>query len=366
MFVRFHLEHMTKFFSVIKQCFGRRANHDSMANADEIRGSSPAKSGIKEYEHRAGGDKIDGVISGVSSVSGVQETWSIADCQIALRTQSVLKGVPEETLRTLAEKCRVVEYKMGDFLTKQDSHGDDVFFIAHGEIGVYVNERLVAYGMPGECEGEVLALNTLRRRSASLKAEENTTVLVVDVKTLAYYFDAGRKNEPLLYNEAVVLSERLRDRSKFHKRPNEIPVVFIGSSSEAYLVAKRLRKLIEITHKAKVLDWTDGVFLPSRSSMENLERIAEGCDFAIMVLSGDDRTSFRGADVVEPRDNCVFELGLFMGKLGKTRAFFLVDDAKIPTDLHGETYLKYKSGKRMRLSKAVTRLIEEFDTQGGR
>lgn len=69
MFVRFHLEHMTKFFSVIKQCFGRRANHDSMANADEIRGSSPAKSGIKEYEHRAGGDKIDGVISGVITPS---------------------------------------------------------------------------------------------------------------------------------------------------------------------------------------------------------------------------------------------------------------------------------------------------------
>lgn len=295
-----------------------------------------------------------------------KQKWSLVDKRNALRGQKILANVPDGLLDTIANSGEIVEYKAGDALANQDEHGDKVFFVIHGKIGVYVNERLVDYGEADDCEGEMLALNVLRRRSSTLLAEEDSTILVADIKTLARLFEDGRINSQLLYNEALILADRLRNRSKFHTRPNGVPKVFIGSSTEAYPIAKRLRKLIERTKKAVVIDWTDGVFLPSRSSMENLERIADDCDFAIMVLSGDDRTSYRGKSVVEPRDNCIFELGLFMGRLGKTRAYFLVDDAKLPSDLHGETYLKYRNNKNVHLSRVVKKLVEEFDSQGGR
>jgi predicted nucleotide-binding protein len=45
-----------------------------------------------------------------------------------------------------------------------------------------------------------------------------------------------------------------------------------------------------------------------------------------------------------PRDNVIFELGLFMGALTRTRTFVLAPsqvDLKIPSDLLGVTFLRY-------------------------
>ena len=166
---------------------------------------------------------------------------------------------------------------------------------------------------------------------------------------------------------AKVLADRLRSRSRFHRRPNSCPRIFIGSSTEAVNVAKALRSAIENKLCAEVVDWTDNVFKLSLGNMESLERLAPTCDFAIMVLSGDDRLSYRGENLEAPRDNVIFELGLFMGVLGRTRAFFLVDKAKIPSDLFGMTYLKYKIQKRkIFLGEAICKIRSEIQSQGVR
>ena len=41
-------------------------------------------------------------------------------------------------------------------------------------------------------------------------------------------------------------------------------------------------------------------------------------DFAVMILSPDDMTESRDQSYASPRDNVLFELGLFMGRLGRT------------------------------------------------
>ena len=78
------------------------------------------------------------------------------------------------------------------------------------------------------------------------------------------------------------------------------------------------------------------------TSIESLEKFAETCDFAVIVFGADDSLVVSdGSSKEVPRDNVIFELGLFMGVLGRDRSFFLVDNAKCPTDLDGVTYEKY-------------------------
>lgn len=67
-------------------------------------------------------------------------------------------------------------------------------------------------------------------------------------------------------------------------------------------------------------------------------------DFAILVFSPDDITNSRDKSTRSPRDNVIFELGLFMGRLGSQRTFVLYDrtaDLKILSDLSGVTLAPY-------------------------
>ena len=78
----------------------------------------------------------------------------------------------------------------------------------------------------------------------------------------------------------------------------------------------------------------------SEGTLESLVKKLPGFDFAILVLTPDDVAITRGEAEQLPRDNVLFELGLFMGKLGRDRCF-VVDDRskqmKLPSDLAGVT-----------------------------
>ncbi|BCB79993.1 hypothetical protein GCM10022251_08250 [Phytohabitans flavus] len=63
------------------------------------------------------------------------------------------------------------------------------------------------------------------------------------------------------------------------------------------------------------------------------------------MLGDHDRLIERGVEHPAPRDNVIFELGLFMGRIGPSRTFFLYDAArapKRPTDVIGVTGLSYR------------------------
>jgi hypothetical protein len=56
----------------------------------------------------------------------------------------------------------------------------------------------------------------------------------------------------------------------------------------------------------------------------------------VVLLTADDKRIVRKKKYAVPRDNLLFELGLFMGRLGTHRAFALVEDkVKILSDFHG-------------------------------
>lgn len=73
---------------------------------------------------------------------------------------------------------------------------------------------------------------------------------------------------------------------------------------------------------------------------------ASGTDFAVVIMSPDDRGGMAGADVrPRARQNVVFELGFFIGALGANRVAALVlGDLEIPSDFDGVVYIPMTSG----------------------
>lgn len=118
------------------------------------------------------------------------------------------------------------------------------------------------------------------------------------------------------------------------------PKVFIGSSSEALPIAKALELNLS---SCDIYLWNSGVFDLSQSALEDLENKASLYEYAILVLAPDDWVCTRGNEFRAPRDNVLFELGLFMGRLGRRRTFVVCDPAKVklPTDWNGITVARF-------------------------
>lgn len=124
------------------------------------------------------------------------------------------------------------------------------------------------------------------------------------------------------------------------------PKIFVASSVEGLDVAYPLQ--VNLQHDADITIWSQGVFSLSETPLDAITEALIASDFGIFVFSPDDETKMRGSVSDTVRDNVIFELGLFIGKLGKRRCFIVMPDNidfHIPTDLVGVTPTKY-SGER--------------------
>ena len=120
------------------------------------------------------------------------------------------------------------------------------------------------------------------------------------------------------------------------------PAVFIGSSSEGKKFALAVQTALQAD--AEITTWDQGVFALGQTFIEGLMEATSRFDFAILLLTPDDIVQSRSTELASPRDNVIFELGLFMGKLGRDRTFILQQPGssmKIPTDLAGVVTTHY-------------------------
>ena len=117
------------------------------------------------------------------------------------------------------------------------------------------------------------------------------------------------------------------------------PRVFVGSSVESLNVAYAIQENLD--YDARVRVWPQGVIGLSNSALDDLVKEALKADFAVFVFAPDDIVKLRAKDVSVARDNVVFELGIFVGTLGKERAFIIIPrnaaDLHLPSDLIGVT-----------------------------
>ena len=124
--------------------------------------------------------------------------------------------------------------------------------------------------------------------------------------------------------------------------PGRLPRLFIGSSSESLPIATMLKE--RLADQAQVTTWAEpSIFKPLQFYVDSLLSIPHLFDFAVFLFEPDDLVESRGVASRTPRDNVVFELGLFMSRLGLKRAFAMTPRGrvKILSDIAGLKLLEY-------------------------
>ena len=241
-----------------------------------------------------------------------------------------------------------------------------MFLILRGTVSIWVENRPIAERNEGTFVGEPCVLSPHRSRNATVKAETDCILFELCYNTMSAVFKSCSE---VLRQIAVVLSERLAERAKFLKRPNDKPILFIGSSSESLPVVQAICKSERLKEVADIRPWAT-IFQLSEYTLDSLLEESDNEDFALLVLSDEDCVLSRGKKSKAPRDNVVFEAGLFMGAIGRKRTVLLVPEDiewerfKLPTDLDGVTRLNYKRSKdnRLLLSRPIDRLIQHIQT----
>lgn len=241
----------------------------------------------------------------------------------------------------LAEIAELLEFKAGAVAIEQNGSDNDVYFILAGTFAIIVNGREVQRRGPGDTFGEMAAIEPSLRRSASVVALEDAVVGMLSESALA---ELASRYPDIWRFLAREVSKRLMQRNAFVHAARDKIRVFIISSAESLPIAREIQSAFEHDDFQTVL-WTDGVFKVSSYAIQSLEDEVDRSDFAIAIAHPDDTTVTRGVEWPTARDNVIFELGLFMGRLGRERAILMEsreEKVKLPSDFAGLTTIAYR------------------------
>jgi glutathione synthase/RimK-type ligase-like ATP-grasp enzyme len=139
--------------------------------------------------------------------------------------------------------------------------------------------------------------------------------------------------------------------------------MFIGSSTEGLKIAETIQWGLHRTSDIETSVWHQDVFRPTKSAFSDLVSSTKEFDYAVFCITADDQLRYREQDILAPRDNVIFEAGLFIGALGAERVFLVVSTdagAKIPTDLSGVNLIMWKPQKSGNLRSALGPAIVEI------
>ncbi|WP_254842787.1 TIR domain-containing protein [Bacillus sp. MRMR6] len=149
------------------------------------------------------------------------------------------------------------------------------------------------------------------------------------------------------------------------------PKLFIGSARESIEYVDAIHE--QLHYVAEVTPWSAGTFAALEYTMESLERQLDINDFAVFVFSPDDVVNTRGNITFKTRDNTLFEMGLFWGRLRRGRVFYIIPDQipnqegvegyRLPSDLDGLTVLKYEIRTDQNFEAAVNRACRAIKTK---
>ena len=149
----------------------------------------------------------------------------------------------------------------------------------------------------------------------------------------------------------------------------EKPRIFLGSSGkQAKLVQALTRGLEDCAH---VDPWTTS-FNPGINTLDRLVELTREVDFAAFLFAQDDWTAINTSATpssdsgqASPRDNVVFEAGLFGGVLGMRRTFILhARGSKLPTDLLGLTSIRYGEATAAEIRVVCQKLKQAIENEG--
>ncbi|MGZ8731671.1 MAG: nucleotide-binding protein [Thermoanaerobaculia bacterium] len=116
--------------------------------------------------------------------------------------------------------------------------------------------------------------------------------------------------------------------------------VFLAYSSKARSTANDISKFLT-AKDVSVRDW-ELAFAPGSTILEELLEASRSCLGAIMLLTKDDE--FLGeVNYAAPRDNVIFEMGMFMQDKGRNRVLVILEEGtKMPADIGGGIYVSLR------------------------
>lgn len=124
------------------------------------------------------------------------------------------------------------------------------------------------------------------------------------------------------------------------------PRLFIASSAESLNIAEAVN--VNLDHEFEITIWKNGTFKLSSTTIDDLVEKSSTVDFALFIFAPDDIASIRSRQEHVVRDNVIFEMGLFIGAIGKSRSFILKprdQEMHLPTDLLGVNPADYDSNR---------------------
>jgi predicted nucleotide-binding protein len=259
----------------------------------------------------------------------------------ALKRQEFVGG-ETAIAEAMADEGVLLEFPKGHKVIKQGGEDNDIFLLIAGDVSIVIKGNEYTTRNAGQSVGEMAAIEPSQKRSADVVAHDTVVTLKL---SNTQFMTLGRRFPQIWLPLARELSRRLFQRNELIPPPNEYPKLFIISSSEALKVAEAIRDSLASDVFSTV--WNEGVFFAGGYLLESLEKAVSESDFAIAIAQPDDIIETRGSRQPTLRDNVLFELGLFMGKLGRHRALLIhpkVDGLKLPSDLQGLTLLRYEPG----------------------
>jgi predicted transcriptional regulator len=146
--------------------------------------------------------------------------------------------------------------------------------------------------------------------------------------------------------------------------------IFIGSSVESLPIADAIAENLEFD--AEVTIWRSGTFDLSSNTLDDLIIKSKSVDFSAFIFSPDDLVIMRSREQYAVRDNVLFELGLFIGAIGKERCFIIKPrdvELHFPSDLLGITPTDYDPNRSdgnltSSLTYASTQIKREMSKKG--
>ncbi len=189
-----------------------------------------------------------------------------------------------------------------------------------------------------------------------------------ELNKVRHYLTQGKAKSIALLGEAIrFLEDEIADQQELPPsnineiRPalkNEVFVVHGHDEAALQAVARFLERL-EL--QAIVLREQPD---EGRTIIEKFEDCANRVGFAVVLLTPDDVAGSASAPAARARQNVIFELGYFAGKLGRGRTCLLRrGDVEIPSDLFGVIYSDFDpaDGWKIKLVKELKAAGMHFD-----
>lgn len=230
-----------------------------------------------------------------------------------------------ELIKSLIEQIKTLNYGVSDELDAFQRRAKMIVGIVFGESHNYVSEM------------SNMAFTPRMLTSRSFTTDE-----------LIRSWQRGIRNSTNLLNTMI---EELELRAKFENKPvglqsqpretfsNRIFVVHGRNEEMKQTVSRTIEKL-----------GLEPVILHEQANKGNtvIEKFEEYSDvgFAVVLLSGDDKGYLKAqtskSSKTRARQNVIFEMGFFIGKLGRKQVLLLLEtDVERPSDIDGLVYTAY-------------------------